>query len=329
MQTCVVQLHVQRAAQDLAASKAKADRVDELIRRFMPRRETRASLDRPFGLGLIWSDSRHVLSLGHVLGDDEALFIGVQADGGQRVAAESLGLDPISGAWLLRLREPLPHAPCRFGSAKGLQVGQELLGIGNLMTLERSLQRGIVSGLGREPDDFGRDLGEPLIQTDFRSARGMAGGPLFDLQGRVVGVHDMMMVTQGGQDLAALARPIDGLLLGAQALKQGQARRPSRLGLQMDDSLGDPDVEQAGQRWLAGATMGVRVRDVSPDGPAARAGLRAGDRILTLNGVRVDLPAALARMVARLPAGQSVALALQREGRTMELTLIPEASPAP
>lgn len=330
MQSCVVQVHVQGSVREKPPLTPAAKQADDFMRRFIPRRERSSELAHPRGLGLLWSDGRHVLSLGHLLGDDEPALIAVQNEAGQWVAAESLGVDPLSGAWLLRLREALPNPPCRFGSAKGLQPGQELFGIGNLMNLQRSLQRGIVAGLGRESGDGGRDLGEPLIQTDFRSARGMAGGPLFDAQGRVLGLHDMMLA-QGGQDLAALARPIDELLIGAQALKAGQPRQPSRIGLEMGDGADDSEDAQAlAQRWLAGPAPGVGVLAVTPDGPADRAGLRAGDRILALGGQRVDSPPELARRVARLPVGQAVLLAVRRAGQSLGLRVLPEAKqPAP
>lgn len=312
MQACVVQVH-------LLAGSREPTPTDDLLRRFTMPSDARPTLRHPRGLGLLWRDGRHVLTLAHLLGRDKPALVAVQNEAGRRVAAESLGTDPLSGAWLLRLSEPLPNPPCRFGSARDLQLGQELLGIGNLLTLNRSLQRGIVAGLGREPDDSGQDLGEPLIQTDFRSAPGMAGGPLFDLQGRVVGLHDMML-PQGRQDLAALARPIDDLLRGAEALQAGQARQVSRIGLRMGEPSDAGAAENArdaaavGRRWLAGPLPGVGVGEVAPGGPADRAGLRAGDRVLAVNDEPVGSEAALARRVARLPAGQPARFSVQRDG---------------
>ncbi len=327
MQACVVQVHVQVASREPLAK----GQPDDFLRRFVsPQRQGRPAFQHPRGLGLLWQDGRHVLSLAHLLGDDRPTLLAVESESGRRVVADSLGTDPLSGAWLLRLREPLPNPPCRLGSAKGLQVGQEVLGIGNLTSLQRSLQRGIVAGLGRESAAPGQDLGEPLIQTDFRSARGMAGGPLFDLQGRVIGLHDLML-SQGGQDLAALAKPIDELLQGAEVLKAGRARQASRIGLQMGESRDEADDEQADRRWLGGAPSGVGVGRVEPGGPAARGGLREGDRIVAVNDHRVDNPAELARRVARLPVGQVARFSVRRgEHEALELRVVPEPQqPAP
>ena len=180
------------------------------------------------------------------------------------------------------------------------------------------MQRGVIAGLRREG---GAPLHEGLVQTDFRSAPGMAGGPVLDSQGRVVALHAMLMDAQG-RDVAALARPIDDLMLGAQALRAGRTRLPSQIGVELggEEAAGDPaEIDLAAQRdkdwaqWLQ-AEPGVAVRRVAPGQPAARAGLKSGDRLLRLQGQALPDVADWVRRVARLPAGQPASVEILRAG---------------
>lgn len=288
-----------------------------------PRRRSPLELPRhPRGLGLLWHDTRHVLSTQAVLPAEEreGAIVVVEDAAGRRQRAEPLGEDPRSGAVLLRLAQAVPEGrPCRWGSAAGLQLGQELVGIGNLGELRLSLQRGQVSGLQRA---MPREL-TPLIESSVGSGQGMAGGPLLDAEGRVVGVHHAVYGHGASPQMAALALPAEALTAGAELLLAGRRPQISRIGVRMDEA------EPADAQAFIERPPGVRISQVEEGGPAARAGLREGDRLLALDGRVLSGQAAWAQAIAWLPAAQAVRVQLQRGAERLELRLMPEALSSP
>jgi S1-C subfamily serine protease len=286
------------------------------------RRVVRFMPDAPTGLGLLWHDARHVLTTSAVVPTDrrDSTVIAVEDAAGGRQRAEVMGDDPRSGAVLLRLPQPVPQGrPCRWGSAAGLQLGQALIGIGNLGVLRLSVQRGHVTGLQRAlPGEL-----TLLIESDVRSGMGMAGGPLLDLDGQVVGVHHAVYGNASAPQMAALALPADALTASAEALLAGRQPLPSRIGLQLNAA------EAVDASSFLARDAAVRVIQVEPGSPAARAGLREGDHLLAIDGRPLrDVPA-WAQAIAWLPAGRPVRLQLQRGADRLELQLTPEAAAAP
>ncbi len=273
---------------------------------------------QPAGMGVLWRDGQHVLTLAQLHEGPEVQAFAVETEAGQRVEATLLGSDSLSGASLLKLVRPLQQAPCTFGRSQALAVGQGVYAIGNMAALQRSLQRGIVSAVERE---FIHAHHAPYVQLDFRSAPGMAGGPVFDAQGRVVALNAGLLMS-GGRDVAALAAPVDDLLLAAEALANGQARRMSRVGMQLSEDDADDWAT-----WLQGAT-GVRVEAVDEGSPAARAGIASGDLVREVNGRAVRTRAELTRWVARLPVAAESVWQVQRKGQALTLRVVPEPAPS-
>jgi S1-C subfamily serine protease len=294
-----------------AARPAEPDGGDEPVRRH-------ARPKQPAGMGVLWRDGQHVLTLAQLHEGPEVQAFAVETEAGQRVEATLVGSDQLSDASLLKLARPLAAAPCNFGGAQGVVVGQEVYAIGNLALLQRSLQRGIVSAVGRE---FIQAHHAPHLQLDFRSAQGMAGGPVFDAQGRVVALNAGLF-SNGGRDVAALATPVDDLLLAAEALASGQARRMSRVGVRLSDEDADD-----WQTWLKGGS-GVRIEAVDEAGPAARAGVTVSDLVLAMNGQAVRTHAELTRWVARLPVATESVWQVQRKGQALTLRVVPEPAPS-
>lgn len=272
------------------------------------------------GLGLLWRDARHVLTTAAV--DDPDARPVVEDRSGRRQWAERLGHDALSGTLLLRLPEPAKEgAPCAWGAAQDFRLGQEVVAVGHFAELRWTLQRGHVTALRRVMSD--PSLVEHYIETSAGSGPGMAGGPLLDLQGRVVGMHEAVYGTSAMPQLVALALPIESMLASAEALLAGKPPVRAHLGLRLgDERPRTPEAFMAPQ-------PGSLVETVSAGGAAAQAGVRVGDRLLALNGRPLNGGRAWARAMARLTPGQAATLRLRRDGKELELQARPEPAPPP
>jgi serine protease Do len=293
------------------------------MKRLLPGRSAPRRTQMPTavsGLGLLWRDARHVLTTQAVV-DAESRPV-VEDASGRRQLAERLGQDLLSGAVLLRLPEPVQGgAPCAWGASAGLRLGQDVVAVGHFAELRWTLQRGHVSALRRAMPDA--TLVEHFIETSARSGPGMAGGPLMDLQGRVVGVNEATYGSAGQPALAALALPIEPLLAAAEALHAGKPPMRAQLGLRLGEEK--PTTIEA----VLKPQPGVPVEAVDAGRPAEQAGVRVGDRLLALDGRPLDSSRAWTRATARLTPGKPVSLLLRREGQALELRVTPEAAPPP
>lgn len=270
------------------------------------------------GSGVIASADGRVLTNHHVLDRAEKVQVVVPGIAG-KLPARIVGLDKQTDVALLRI-EPRPGlVPARFGSTDDVRVGQWVLAIGNPYGLDGTVSLGIVSAKGR---NLGiPDLINDFIQTDAMIDRGSSGGPLVDLEGRVIGIN-----SRGQGRGIGFTIPIDTALEVMRKLEAGGVER-GYLGV----SLQPLDRELASYFGIADAT-GVIVNSVGEGSPAARAGLRTGDVITGFAGQPVaaekeeDL-GAFQRLVAGFAPGEQVELALLREGRPLAVTATLAAQP--
>jgi S1-C subfamily serine protease len=236
------------------------------------------------GSGFVIDQDGDILTNAHVV--EGAVKVSVQFSDSKSVSAKVVGRDPSSDLALLKVDpDGLDLTPLTLGSAKGLQVGDPTIAIGNPFGLDRTLTTGVVSALQRRiqaPNGFAiRDV----IQTDAAINPGNSGGPLLDAAGRVIGINSQIATGGTGEGNVGIgfAVPIDTAKDALPALKEGHAVERAQLGVTtatIDDSLAPLNLP---------VKSGVLVQSVQHDSPADKAGLRGGDISAQINGSDIQI----------------------------------------
>jgi S1-C subfamily serine protease len=244
----------------------------------------------------------------HVVADAELVAVRIA---GRRVRARIVGSDASTDLAILRLppRRARELATLPLGSSAGVRPGDTAVALGNPFGLARSVTAGVVSAVRRRitaPD------GAPIrdaIQTDAAINPGNSGGPLLDAQGRVIGV-----ISQSRGDGLSFAVPVDTLRRIAPELERHGEVRRAYLGV----TASDPE-----------SGSGALVAGTAPGGPAGRAGLRAGDVIVAVDGRRVNGPAALTAAIEDQRPARRVRIEYRRGGRTRSADVVLGVRPTP
>ena len=255
------------------------------------------------GSGFIVDRRGIVVTNNHVIRSADQIEV-VLADG-RTLPARLRATDDATDIAVLEIEGQGTYPSVRFGKSDGLRVGDWVIAIGNPFGLGGSVSAGIVSGdervLGGQYDDY--------IQTDAAINRGNSGGPLFDMQGRVVGVNTVIYSQTGGSVGVGFAINSDlASKVVEQLLEFGEVQR-GFLGVSLAD-LGADDVARLG---LAG-TDGTRVVSTRRGTPAAKAGLRVDDVIVGYDGRAIATQRDLTLAVADTPAGSTVPMEVIRRG---------------
>jgi serine protease Do len=271
------------------------------------------STEQPFrgqGSGFIISSDGLILTNAHVVRD--AREVTVKLADRRELKAKVLGADPATDIAVLRVHATgLPTV--RFGDPKTLQVGDYVLAIGAPFGFNQSATAGIVSAKGRS---LPGDAYVPFIQTDAAVNPGNSGGPLFDAAGNVVGINAQIYTQSGGYQGLSFAIPIDVALHAKdQIVATGHASH-ARLGVMVQD-LNQALAESFGLSLPDGAL----VSSVDPDGPAAEAGLRAGDVITEVNGAAIQRAGDLSNRIGMDTPGDHVTLKIWRDHSTREISV--------
>ncbi len=266
------------------------------------------------GSGVIASTDGRILTNHHVVERAEKVTVNVPGRR-RKYPARILGTDPQTDMAVLRIEpdDPLPAA--RFGDPGSLRVGQWVLAVGNPYGLDGTVSFGIVSAIGRNLEIPGT-LND-FIQTDAMIDRGSSGGPLIDLDGRVVGIN-----SRGQGRGIGFTIPIATALDVAMRLEQGQLQR-GYLGITMQPL----DRDLADYFGIPDAT-GAIVNSVAEGSPAESAGLEPGDVVTHFDGVAIEGEAeeelgSFQRLVAGTQPGRGVSVAILRGGKaqTLEMTV--------
>ena len=271
------------------------------------------------GSGFLLDADGHVLTSYHIIaGADE---IEVQLSDHRQVTAEVVGSDPPTDIALLRIHAP-DLEPAELGDSDAVQVGDWVLAIGDPFGLPQTVSAGIVSAKGRA--DVGIVEFEDFIQTDAAVNPGNSGGPLVDVDGRVVGINTAIATRSGASAGIAFAIPSNMALRIARDLRDRGKVVRGHLGLRVAEV---PDGV-AGTLGIPGAG-GLLVQDVVRDGAAQVAGLRTGDIITRLDGEDVTTSTEFRVAIAGRSPGTSVALEVWRAGKAETLTvMLEEAEPS-
>jgi serine protease Do len=261
------------------------------------------------GSGFVISEDGYIVTNNHVI--DGADEIKVEFYSGETLDAKLVGTDPNTDIALLKVEsdEPLPFV--KFGDSDKMRVGDWVMAMGNPLGQGFSVSAGIVSARNRalsgSYDDF--------IQTDAAINRGNSGGPLFNLDGQVIGVNTAILSPNGGSIGIGFSMASNVVTKVTDQLREFGETRRGWLGVRIQDVT--PDVAEA--MGLADA-KGALVTDV-PDGPAKEAGMLAGDVITTFDGVDVVDTRELVRTVADTDVGKATEVIVLRGGKTETLTI--------
>jgi len=263
------------------------------------------------GSGFFLTEDGLLATNAHVV--EDARRIAVVLPDGRQAPARVVGADAATDLAVLRVEAPGPFRAVRWGDPETLSPGAWVIAVGNPYGLGGSVSVGILSARGRE---IGSGRFDDYLQTDAAINRGNSGGPMFDAEGRVIGVDTAILSPTGGgvgigfAISASVARPaLEALAAGRRFRRGFMAISVQDMTPALADALGLP------------APRGALINGVQPGGPAARAGLRAGDVLLSVAGVEVAGSAGLPRVVADKEAGTEVVVRLWREGREEALTM--------
>ena len=239
---------------------------------------------------------------------------------GRELPYEVTGIDRLSDLAVVRVSGGTLH-PARLGDADGLRVGQLVVAVGNPLGFAGSVSAGVVSALGRSlAAQSGRHarLVENVIQTDAALHPGNSGGALADSRATVVGINTAVVGPGIGQGLG-LAVPVNAVTLAViGALMAGQRVRRAWLGI---GGGSRPLPPRAAQR--TGLAAGLEVTSVVAGSPAARAGIRPEDLILTLDDVPVAAIGELQRLLSADRIGRPVRVSLVRSGERLDKEIVP------
>jgi putative serine protease PepD len=262
------------------------------------------------GTGFLIDRSGTVVTNSHVIGSDDDVQVRFGPDG-KTLQADVLGDDPSSDLAVVRIEGSVPDVrPLGFADSSKLRVGDTAIAIGNPFGLERTATVGIVSALGREitaPNGFSID---EVVQTDAPINPGNSGGPLLDTRGRVIGVNSQIATNGAGSGNLGIgfAVPSNTAREIVPQLAQGRQIERPWLGVSTGPSpRGDAAI----------------IGEVTPGGPAERAGLRAGDEIVQVDDQRVGDPEDVSKGVSARTPGDRIEVRVRRGGaqETIEVTL--------
>jgi serine protease Do len=260
------------------------------------------------GSGFIIASDGYLVTNHHVV--DGAEKITVKLNDKREFPAKVIGSDPQSDIALLKI-DARDLTTVTMGDADRLKVGQWVFAIGAPFGLERTATKGIVSALGRS---LPNDAYVPFIQTDVPINPGNSGGPLFDLNGKVVGVNSQIFSRSGGYMGLSFAIPANVAMDVVTQLKADGRVTRGWMGVSLQEVTQD-----LARSFNLEQPHGALVADVSADGPAAKAGLKAGDIIVAYAGKPVNDSADLPPLVGSTQPGARKALTVIRDGQEQQI----------
>jgi len=268
--------------------------------------------DRPrrssaLGSGFIISEDGYIVTNNHVI--ESADEINIEFFGGEELVAQVVGTDPTTDIALLKVEadDPLPFVP--FGNSDTARVGDWVVAMGNPLGQGFSVSAGIVSARNRALSGSYDDY----IQTDAAINRGNSGGPLFNMDGEVIGVNTAILSPNGGSIGIGFSMASNVVTSVVDQLREFGETRRGWLGVRIQD-VTDDIAEAIGLDRPEGALV-----TSVPDGPAKDAGMEGGDVIMSFAGVDVKDTRGLVRQVGNSPVGETVRVVVFREGETMTL----------
>ncbi|HEX3951527.1 MAG TPA: Do family serine endopeptidase [Steroidobacteraceae bacterium] len=289
------------------------DPLSQFFRRFQGPGPERAPPSKGLGSGFIVSPDGYILTNAHVVSD--ASEVTVTLTDRREFSAKVIGIDKPSDVALIKIAATgLPIV--RFGDPAKLRPGQWAVAIGSPFGFENSVTAGVISAVGRPLNDGSNTTYVNFIQTDAAVNPGNSGGPLFNIEGEVIGINSQIYSRTGGYMGVSFAIPIDmALNVKEQLQKNGKVIR-SRIGVSVQDIR-----QQLALSFGLTSPHGALISGVDPTGPSEKAGLKAGDVITSVNGRNIDHSWDLPAVIAQLPPGSTARLGIWHDRKPTEVNV--------
>ena len=253
------------------------------------------------GSGFIINEEGIVVTNNHVIQDAKDIIIRV--NGNKEYKAKVLGADPLSDIAVLKLETNEKFIPVKFGDSDKARIGDWVIAIGNPFGLGGTVTSGIISARNRS---IGLSRYEDYIQTDASINQGNSGGPLFDMNGDVIGINTAILGRNGSIGIGFSIPSNSAKLVIDQLIKFGETKR-GWLGVRIQDVTKEiADIEKLDK------PRGALVASVAENSPSDKAGVKAGDIILEFNGEKIDEMKQLPIIVARTEVGKKVEVKIWR-----------------
>ena len=276
-------------------------------------REGRPRRTTSLGSGFIIDPSGIIVTNHHVIDEADEITVRLQDD--RELEAEVVGRDPKTDLAVLRVQsdEPLPFL--EFGDSDKTRVGDWVIAIGNPFGFSSTVTAGIVSARKR---DIRAGPYDDFIQTDAAINKGNSGGPMLNLEGKVVGVNTAITSPSGGSVGIGFAVPSSLAAPVIDQLRRFRETRRGWLGVRIQNVT--DEIAAAFEGF--GEPRGALVAAVMPDSPADEGGLQAGDIVLSFDGKQVEKMRALPRIVSDAEVGATVPVEVWRKGETVRLEVV-------
>lgn len=280
----------------------------EMFRQFRPPTPQHGS-----GSGVIISSDGYIITNNHVVEAGSGSIV-VELSDGRRYDAKLIGRDSLTDLAVVKIEaSDLPTAT--FGNSEDVQVGQIAIAVGNPLGLTSTVTQGIVSALGRGQLNLNSDRYgvEDFIQTDAAINPGNSGGGLFDLKGALIGINSAIATRTGYYQGYGFAIPMNlARSVAEDLIDDGNVNR-GYIGVTINSV-----TSTMAKALKLDKPEGVLVGDVLKNGAGERAGLKSGDVILEIDGIKVNTPNHLQSQIAQKRAGQDVRLKVYRDGGSFE-----------
>ena len=271
---------------------------EDMFKEFGTPQERKSSA---LGSGFIIDEKGIVVTNNHVIQDAEDIIVRVNGD--EEYKAKVIGADPLSDIAVLQLETKDKFTPVDFGDSDKARIGDWVIAIGNPFGLGGTVTSGIISARNRS---IGLSRYEDYIQTDASINSGNSGGPLFDMNGDVIGINTAILGRNGSIGIGFSIPANSAKIVIDQLIEFGETKR-GWLGVRIQDVTQEiADVEKLDE------PRGALVASVAENSPSEKGGIKAGDIILEFNGVRINQMKELPAIVAKTKVGTKVRVKVWR-----------------
>ena len=270
------------------------------------------------GSGFVVSEDGYIVTNNHVVSNADEIF--VKFSDGREYKTKLIGTSPEVDIAVLKIEANEKFKPLEFSDSDKIEIGQWSIAFGNPMGLNDSMTVGVISASGRS--SLGIEEIENFIQTDAAINQGNSGGPLIDINGKVIGVNTAILSTSGGSVGLGFAIPSNlASVVKDSIIATGKFEKPY-IGVYLNN-LDSEKIKALNIK----STNGVLIAKVVADGPAARAGIQANDVIVAVNGKAVNSAGAFIGELAAKKVGETVELSVIRNSQTVKIRVALEETP--